>query len=563
MQEDVNKNNHHLIRILLWTVVVLGIVLVGYFASRDTGLLKAELTQVGNPSNTDKVLYIPDNYTAHSPQSADTVSVMVGGSGIGESVLSIQAHFWYNPDDLTFNADDCMSFNGTAIASPMISQCTIVEEDADTNRLEVQIVTLSPANAQVGEALFKLKFSVRGGLAEGHSTEINNIWIEAKNEEATVINTITSDDFGTGQITIIEEEEVDKCANVDCGDYGDCDSNTGNCVCNTGYAGPLCGTCADGYTGYPNCVLNIFDSLLSIELEVEEYPGENAVTVHPTDSLGMVAMGTFDDGAGGTTEQILNFRDVTWIAEPVNRLNDAALAAGRLERGDAPGVAEVFVEAQRPDDSIVRSNTLSVNVPAGPLIEYARIIGSATEERGGRFNLSVKVSDADEISDIQDMRTLIVRSEFDTYNEINSDPNKVVFSTDPFTANEVEVINEEAEGGEEPQDDLQYFKVYSINVDVPENAQLTDGAYKLLLEITDTQGRLATAVLPIYIGAPATGDVSGDGQLSPLDVALAFQIANGELDPTENQLQAANMDGVDGVTLFDVVLLFYEVTQQN
>ncbi|MBN2096002.1 hypothetical protein JW752_01230 [Candidatus Peregrinibacteria bacterium] len=559
MQEDMNKN-HHLIRILLWIVVILGIALVGYFASHNTSLFKAELTQVGNPSNTNTTLYIPDNYTAHSPQSTDTVSVMVGGSGIGDVVLSLQAHLWYNPDDITFNANDCMSFNGTKIVSPMISRCTIVQEDADTNRLEVQIVTLTPVSTVVGDTLFKLKFSVRGGLAEGYSTDITSIWVEAKNAQAQVINTINF--IGTGQITIIVDEEVDECANVDCGDYGECDPNNGNCVCEQGYGGPACGTCAAGYTGFPNCVLNVFDSLLAISLEVEEYPGEDAVTVHPTDSLGLVATGTFDDGAGGTGTQALNFRDVTWVAEPVNRLNDAALAAGRLERGDVPGMAEVFVEAQRPDDSIVRSNTISVNVPAGPIIEYARIIGSATEERGGRFNLSVKVSDADEVTDIQDMRTLIVRSGFNTYNEINSDPNKVVFSTDPFTANEVAAINAEAQEGE-AQGVLQYFKVYSINVDVPENAQLTDGAYKLLLEITDTQGRLATAVLPIYIGAPATGDVSGDGQLSPLDVALAFQIANGEIQPTQNQLRAANMDGLGGVTLFDVVLLFHQVTQQN
>jgi len=559
MQEDVNKN-HHLIRILLWIVVVIGIALVGYFASRDASLFKAELTQVGNPSNTSNVLYIPDNYTAHSPQSTDTVSVKVGGNGIGDSVLSIQAHFWYSPDDLTFSANDCMSFSGTKIVSPIISQCTIVEEDADTNRLEVQIVTLTPAETVVGDTLFKLKFSVRGGLDEGYSTDITNIWVEAKNGEAGVIDTI--DEISTGTITIIEDEEVDECADVDCGDYGDCDPDTGNCVCEQGYDGPACGMCATGYTGYPNCVLNVFDSLLSIRLEVEEYPGEDAVTVHPVESLGMVATGTFDDGAGGTTEQVLNFRDVSWIAEPVNRLNDAALAAGRLERGDVPGMAEVFVEAQRPDDSIVRSNTLSVNVPAGPIVEYARIIGSATEERGGRFNLSVKVSDANEVTDIQDMRTLIVRSEFDTYNEIDSDVNKVVFTTDPFTDDEVTIINEEAQEGE-GQGDLQYFRIYSINVDVPENAQLTDGAYKLLLEITDTEGRLATAVLPIYIGAPATGDVSGDGKLSPLDVALAFQIANGEVDPTDNQFQAANMDGLGNVTLFDVVLLFHQVTLQN
>lgn len=37
-------------------------------------------------------------------------------------------------------------------------------------------------------------------------------------------------------------QAADLCADVDCGDNGDCDSDTGSCTCDSGYSGTTCGS---------------------------------------------------------------------------------------------------------------------------------------------------------------------------------------------------------------------------------------------------------------------------------------------------------------------------------
>ena len=43
----------------------------------------------------------------------------------------------------------------------------------------------------------------------------------------------------------------------DCLSHGVCDTSTGNCECDNGYAQPDCGSCLNGYHGYPNCTPDI------------------------------------------------------------------------------------------------------------------------------------------------------------------------------------------------------------------------------------------------------------------------------------------------------------------
>jgi len=53
--------------------------------------------------------------------------------------------------------------------------------------------------------------------------------------------------------------------------------------------------------------------------------------------------------------------------------------------------------------------------------------------------------------------------------------------------------------------------------------------------------------------------VDGNGVINMVDVIFAFRIAAGTVTPTQNQLQAANTDGKEGVTMVDVILLFQQV----
>ncbi len=41
---------------------------------------------------------------------------------------------------------------------------------------------------------------------------------------------------------------------ITCSNHGQCQSETGTCLCEEGYTGERCGTCDDGYVGYPSCI---------------------------------------------------------------------------------------------------------------------------------------------------------------------------------------------------------------------------------------------------------------------------------------------------------------------
>jgi len=286
------------------------------------------------------------------------------------------------------------------------------------------------------------------------------------------------------------------------------------------------------------------------------------LTLTPPDTYQLRVIGKNSDGS----DVPLNFNDVKLMPQPVNILDDSALAGGLLKKGDASGTATLYAEVEKSDGSTIKSNLMTIEVPSGPIIEYARIIGSNAIERGGRVNLSVKISDVDQISDIKDISTSIVRSSQTTYAGISSDASAVWFTATPVitevaaTENGTQETPAEGEEVSPPAPPVtENYRIYTIPVEVPQDANLTDGPYKLLLEITDTANHVATSVLPITIGAVASGDVNGDSNISMLDVIMAFQIANGSTTPTQAQLNAADMNGDGRVTMLDVITLFNKI----
>ena len=262
----------------------------------------------------------------------------------------------------------------------------------------------------------------------------------------------------------------------------------------------------------------------------------------------------------------INFNNLKWQPQPVNRLDSSALAGGLLEKGDKSGVTPLYAQVEKANGSKIDSNQITVEVPSGPIVEYIHIVGSDPIVRSGRILLSTKISDVDQISDIKDIMTSIVRSTQTTYAGIQGDASAVWFTATPVitevAATENGTQETPAEGEEEPPATpvTENYRIYSIPVEVPQDENMTDGPYKLILELTDNAGHVASSVLPINIGAVATGDVDGNGKVNMLDIIAAFQIANGtNTTPTQSQLQAADLDKNGKVTMLDVITLFNQL----
>ncbi len=79
------------------------------------------------------------------------------------------------------------------------------------------------------------------------------------------VNKVCGDDGCSGscgscepglRCSVSQQCEDDPCTPDPCNGHGAC-SASGACTCATGYAGSSCSACANGYTGYPNCVLSL------------------------------------------------------------------------------------------------------------------------------------------------------------------------------------------------------------------------------------------------------------------------------------------------------------------
>ncbi len=312
-------------------------------------------------------------------------------------------------------------------------------------------------------------------------------------------------------------------------------------------------------------------------------PGVSTIALPLGETFQLKAVGEYDNGL----TKIVDLADLNFVVTPVARLDDTALEAGLLERGDTSGTSVVYAEFVYGDGTVVTSNSITVDVPSGPQIDFIRILGSGSIERGANVNLSVKVTDFDSINDIADIKVWVVQSAFDTYADIDGDDNAVWFnvqsfddlievteqvteeeaesSVDDVEINEIEPVDEQASLLDllipEALAQAMAYTTFTIPVQIPQDARLVDGSYKLILQITDTAGFTVNRVIPIFVGAIASGDVNGDGNLNMIDVILAFQIATGDLAPTTSQVEGADIDGNGTVTMIDVIQLFRQATE--
>lgn len=284
---------------------------------------------------------------------------------------------------------------------------------------------------------------------------------------------------------------------------------------------------------------------------------EATIDLPAAETYGLDIIAKYDNGA---TEKLLP-TSFTWVNTPVNYLEQAALDTGLLKFGEIAGLSNVVAQFENADGSFVQSNYLTVEVTAGPAIDYIHRIGSGALTKGSRINLRAKITDVDTVADITNIETSVVYSTGSTYSEIIDDADAIWFSATTFLDEVVlESSSETTEEGEVPAPTALPYKIYDIPVEVPIDENLFDGLYNLIISITDSENNTLNYVYPIRIGNIGEGDVNGDGTTNMIDVIIAFQIATGGIpSPTAAQLQAANVDGVGGVTLIDVILLFNAV----
>lgn len=317
-----------------------------------------------------------------------------------------------------------------------------------------------------------------------------------------------------------------------------------------------------------NSIIDIDTTALEIDVAIMP-TYNNAIPLPASETYGLMVVAQYDNGA----TKLLPPTQFSWVNTPVNYLEQASLDSGLIKLGEISGTSTVVAEYENADGSIVRSNYLTITVDSGPVIEFVRRIGSGSVTKGSRILMQTKISDVDTIADISSISTSFVYSNFNTYQQINEDSTAIWFSATPFLS-EVTVVDQgsagdtetDGEGEEEtstPAPIVLQYKTYNIPLEVPVDANMFDGIYKLILSITDNSNHTLNYVYPIRIGEIGEGDVNGDGSTNMIDVILAFQIASGiNPNPTPSELQAANVDGVGGVTLIDVILLFNSVTNK-
>ena len=289
----------------------------------------------------------------------------------------------------------------------------------------------------------------------------------------------------------------------------------------------------------------------------------SGINLPASETYGLMVIADYDNGR----TKRLNTTDVSWINTPLNYLDQTSLESGLMTIGGIAGTSTVIATYENANGTIINSNQLVVEVSSGPVIEYARRVQSGSITQGSRINLRTKVTDVDTIADINEITTSIVRSSYSTYNTINSDSSAVWFTAETFE-NEVTVESESppvpvVEGEEVETETVSTtfnYKTYDIPIEIPIDEYLYDGSYSLILSILDTSNHTANFVLPIYIGEQASGDVSADGIINMVDVILAFQITSDSSTFTQIQLEAADINRQDGVTLIDVILLFNMAT---
>jgi hypothetical protein len=264
MNEPIVKNRKRTLRWVLALMVVVGAVILGILAIRNPQLFKAELTQTGSAGNSNNNLYIPDNYTATSPQSSDTVSVKVGDKGIGnECIQGIDAHFTYDPTQITFDSSNPITlsdkFGGYILSPSGTSKAT----DATHADYHVTITGKSAVNFAKGDALFTLRLSVASGLASNTAINVTpgTVKISVSKNDSAASSPCSGSAGSSADLTSIAAGKISvgvaKCtaSNWTCGGYGACGTDgtkTRTCtapdasVCDsTGVTGPsTTGVCA-------------------------------------------------------------------------------------------------------------------------------------------------------------------------------------------------------------------------------------------------------------------------------------------------------------------------------
>jgi len=419
----------------------------------------------------------------------------------------------------------------------------------------------TPALPPVTQDCGLLLGDVTGLILSLHETTVNNLTAEQKAEAFAAAVILVNSPAAAGVGLDIEEEsitlgftgddadlDIDKIANIADNLADDINALTNNVTATANTRLPsgtedlpglvlIYPTAADA-----NGMVDIEQTFQAGNVSILPFP-VNGLTLKREDTFPMQVIAKFLDGS----TLLLTAGQVVWVNDTQNRLSDIDLDAGQLKAGDASGFSTVYATVTAEGDMGAgqiekSSNPLTVNVPSGPIIESAEIVGAGDIERGSQIELSVKVSDFHTIEDIQYILTKIREPDTNT-----------TFDIAEFTLAETQE-GEEADP-DNPDVSLNY-RIYKILVEVPMDANLMDGNYDLVIEITDTANYVAVKTIPIYIGAALWGDVNSDGSFNMGDVIRAFEISANPAGATAREKAAADVIQNGTVNLADVKTLF-------
>gem|GEM_PF-6145073 len=248
------------------------------------------------------------------------------------------------------------------------------------------------------------------------------------------------------------------------------------------------------------------------------------------------ATATLDNGS---TSDISS--QVTWQGfEEIGTVTGSVLTITK-HRAVPETVAAISARLEQP--ALTSTNTITITVvEAIPRILSIFTAGNRPVAKGSSDDLFIRLISPEGAATLRDIEVSLLDESFATPAEI------------PVTARRYSVI----ETGIVPTVNDEGARTYllKVNVVIPILSELHEGPATLLVDIFTPAGNKVSAVSPIFIGNPPSGDVDGNGEFTLLDIVLLMKMANRELLPTPEQISRGDFDNDGVITIIDVLQAF-------
>ena len=181
-----------------------------------------------------------------------------------------------------------------------------------------------------------------------------------------------------------------------------------------------------------------------------------------------------------------------------------------------------------------------------PQIDSIRTAGNLGVAPGAHETLFVRARHFGTFVDVHDIEINLVRGKFENPADIPADAQ--YFAIEPVADEILQKIADDK------------TTLLEIPFFIPLLADLTDGMHTIVFSIHNKNGQtgenVATAVLPIFIGAPEKGDGNLDGKIDLRDAVLTQQFLRDTKKPNSLQIFALDADENGKIEKNDFVSLF-------